>query len=115
MAKVQPCTDREDEVTTGYMFWCPGCEEHHQFMVAPGKPSWTFNGDVERPTVEPSILVSFTLYGPDKTSFRKYDGPMPCEASKGVCHSFITDGRIRFLDDCTHHLKGQTVDLPDIE
>lgn len=32
-----------------------------------------------------------------------------------VCHSFIRDGRIEFLSDCTHALAGQTVDLPDIE
>ena len=31
-----------------------------------------------------------------------------------VCHTFVTDGRIQFLSDCTHALAGQTVDLPDI-
>ena len=31
------------------------------------------------------------------------------------CHSFVTDGRIQFLSDCTHALAGQTVDLPDIK
>ena len=30
-----------------------------------------------------------------------------------VCHSFVTDGRIQFLADCTHALAGQTVDLPE--
>lgn len=29
------------------------------------------------------------------------------------CHSFVTDGRIEFLGDCTHLLRGSTVDLPD--
>ena len=29
-----------------------------------------------------------------------------------VCHSFITDGRIQFLNDCTHALAGHTVPLP---
>lgn len=28
------------------------------------------------------------------------------------CHSFVTDGRIQFLTDSWHSLKGQTVDLP---
>ena len=32
-----------------------------------------------------------------------------------ICHSFVTDGRIQFLGDCTHKLAGQTVDLPDWE
>jgi hypothetical protein len=31
-----------------------------------------------------------------------------------VCHSFVTDGRIQYLGDCTHAMAGQTVDLPDI-
>lgn len=31
-----------------------------------------------------------------------------------VCHSFVTDGRIQFLSDCTHSLAGQTVDLPEM-
>ncbi len=28
-----------------------------------------------------------------------------------VCHSFVTDGQIQFLGDCTHKLAGQTVPL----
>lgn len=32
-----------------------------------------------------------------------------------VCHSFVRNGRIEYLGDCTHHLKGQTVDLPDMD
>lgn len=30
-----------------------------------------------------------------------------------ICHYFIKAGRIEFCGDCTHALKGQTVDLPD--
>lgn len=56
------------------------------------------------PTFTPSILV-------------RYDG---ADAGQGaappaVCHSFVTNGRIQFLGDCTHALAGQTVDLPEIE
>lgn len=29
-----------------------------------------------------------------------------------VCHSFVREGRIQFLGDCTHRLAGHTVDLP---
>jgi hypothetical protein len=28
------------------------------------------------------------------------------------CHSFVVDGQIQFLGDCTHKLAGQTVPLP---
>lgn len=34
---------------------------------------------------------------------------------KHVCHSFVTDGKIQFLSDCTHDLAGQTVDMVDID
>lgn len=34
---------------------------------------------------------------------------------KTVCHSFITDGQIQFLNDCTHPLAGQTVPLPNFD
>ncbi len=33
----------------------------------------------------------------------------------GRCHSFVTDGKIAFGEDCSHALKGKTVDLPDWE
>ncbi len=33
-------------------------------------------------------------------------------APPAVCHTFVTDGRIQFLGDCTHVMAGQTVDLP---
>ncbi len=73
-----------------YTFNCPGCKEHHVF-----NNTWKFNGDYEKPTVTPSLLVTNgnPLYR---------------------CHSFITDGRIQFLSDCTHELAGQTVDLIEL-
>lgn len=78
-----------------------------------GEGAWGFNGDLDRPTLTPSILEHITLYGPDKELFRKYKGPPECETTKGVCHSFVRDGQIQYLSDCTHDLAGQTVDLPD--
>ena len=96
------------------LFHCPGCETNHGIPVD-GSRGWTWNRDVEKPTVTPSIAVHLTLYGPDKLAFSKYDGPFPCEKAKGLCHSYVTDGRIQFLGDCTHALAGQTIDLPEYE
>lgn len=79
----------------GWRFHCPGCDSPHVIT-----DSWQCNGDVESPTISPSILVKGAL-----RPFELY----------GTCHSFVTDGRIEFLSDCTHHLAGQTVELPDIE
>jgi Family of unknown function (DUF6527) len=53
-----------------------------------------WNGDLESPTVSPSILV---------------------KASRGqeICHTYIKNGCIEFLADCTHELKGKTVPMED--
>lgn len=29
------------------------------------------------------------------------------------CHSFVVDGQMQFLGDCTHALAGQTVPIPE--
>ncbi|WP_419877659.1 DUF6527 family protein [Brevibacillus centrosporus] len=68
------------------VFFCPGCQQLHGLDVR-----WNFNGDFKQPTFRPSLHYV------------------------GRCHSFITDGRIQFLPDCSHDLAGNTVDLPDVE
>ena len=68
-----------------YVFWCPGCECAHS---VDGR--WTVTGTMEKPTIRASILV-------------KAPGPR--------CHSFVTDGEIKFLGDCEHALAGKTVAL----
>jgi hypothetical protein len=57
-------------------------------------PVWKWNEDVDKPTVTPSIRVR----GGSKEG-------------ETTCHFFITDGEIRYLGDCTHELKGQTVPM----
>lgn len=61
--------------------------------------NWSWNGDTERPTLKPSILTQFS-WGEDYKLYR--------------CHSFVNDGEIQFLSDCTHELVGQTVPLDEI-
>lgn len=91
-------------------FWCPGCDEAHGVIVdAPN--GWGFNGDLERPTFTPSVLVRGAQWSPEYSFHlpnHNVEPGMPC-----VCHSFVTDGRIQFLTDSTHGLGGKTVDLPD--
>lgn len=87
-----------------YLFWCPGCKCEHEIYVKWGKlsyrtePKWTFNGSMTNPTFNPSLLVQS----------RRKDGPT-------VCHSYIRDGSIQYLGDCTHHLAGQTVKMETVE
>lgn len=99
----------------GLMFWCPGCDGAHQVNVGAGPgPRWGYNGNPAAPTFSPSILVRGTQLCTDEERDRILAGEH-VEPRPLVCHSFMTDGRIQFLDDCTHALAGQIVDLPDWE
>lgn len=92
-----------NSVGNGLMFWCPGCNGPHRIQHGDGPgPRWGWNGDAERPTFTPSVLVTYD--GGDAGR----EGAPP-----KVCHSYVTDGRIQFLGDCTHALAGQTVDLAE--
>jgi hypothetical protein len=112
-------------------FFCPGCDVPHSIRVnSPGTPGphWGYNGNPDAPTFTPSMLAR-TTGAPDGRSEMtpeeeaEYDAIYKAGGREAVfasrfgkaCHSFITDGRIQYLGDCTHDLKGQTIDLPDWE
>lgn len=82
-----------DDRFHAWLFFCPGCRAPHQC-----DQRWEFNGDEASPTFVGSVLV------------RRNVGE---EQVATVCHSYVRDGKIQFLGDCTHALVGQTVDLPD--
>jgi len=54
---------------------------------------WAWNHDKVRPTFSPSILIN--VHRPES-----------------LCHSFVKDGQIQFLNDSFHDLAGKTVPLP---
>lgn len=110
-------------------FFCPGCAGPHSIKVnSPGTPgpNWTYNGNPDAPTFTPSVLAR-TTGAPDGREIMtdeealehgaiyRSGGREAVFASRfgKVCHSFVTDGRIQYLGDCTHALAGQTIDLPD--
>ena len=90
-ARIEP----EEEGEESYLFFCPGCQCAHWVRVRGKNPCWTWNGDVNRPTVTPSLNVH--------------------PNTEQQCHSFITDGKMIYLADCWHDLKGKTVEIPDFE
>lgn len=105
-------------VYTSLVFVCPGCVAggpegydglhmlpvsfdvnfHDGELIVPvdmksiKKPFWDWDGNLEAPTLSPSILS---------------DGY--CR-----CHSFLKAGFFQFLDDSTHPLAGQNVPIPDL-
>ena len=90
----------KEEMSGYFEFHCPGCKTEHYISTSPEFGAvWQFNGDLDKPTVSPSLL--WNAGGGNPTT--------------PICHSFIRDGKIQFLNDCTHDLKGQTVEIPEWE
>ena len=73
-------------------FYCPACKTKHAINV-----SWTISGSEDKPTVNPSVLTT----GGSDPKYR--------------CHLYIRNGKIEYLGDCSHDMKGKTVDMEDIE
>lgn len=87
-------------------FWCPGCDSAH----CVSDQAWTV--DAEAVTITPSVLVySHPTLIDDDLEGDALTAPENITQTP-QCHSFVTDGRIQFLSDSTHHLAGQTVNLP---
>lgn len=105
-------------------FWCLGCDEVHAVkIIEEGKPGWTWNGSAAAPTFGPSIAVSTGCKTPGfdpaaggcwctHNAERRASGEEPSSFECSMCHSFVEDGSIRYLGDCTHRLANQTVALP---
>lgn len=75
-------------------FFCPACNRPHSV-----DSRWSFDGSVLSPTLHPSVLV------------REYRG----QEAVSVCHSFVRNGLIEYLPDCSHAMAGQTILLPLME
>lgn len=78
---------------TELLFFCPACKCTHGVSVTNGG-GWTWNESMDRPTFSPAILV------------RGFS-----DGRSSVCHSFVRNGQVEFLADCTHSLAGHTVPL----
>lgn len=91
----EPC-EAKDATHLRFRMPGPSGELHLPVMIGgtrAGTNNWTWSGSVEAPTLRPSVLS---------------------EGNGWRCHSWINDGRAQFLDDCSHELRGQTVDLLEI-
>ena len=82
-------------------FYCQGCESIHEV-----DNKWTFNNDYEKPTLSPSVLVTWGKYC---THLNTPENQKYYEENNlgGRCHTFVKEGVIEYLDDCTHQLRGK--------
>ena len=103
-------------------FHCPGCRCAHQVQIGgPEQPVWGWNGSMDAPTFTPSIRCQTTeMTDAGQAQYEAWlRGEIPCpkafETRNGICHTFVTDGKIQFLADCTHALANTVVAIPDWE
>lgn len=96
---------------TRLYMWCPGCADLHAVEIE-GQPRWEWDGNLEAPTVSPSIKVTGVQWAEGKTFHKPTHGVARGEQT--VCHSYVKQGAWQFLGDCTHTLGGQVVPLPPL-
>ena len=82
----------ENNTHQGYIITSPSTGQNIIF-----DSRWTFNGDYEKPTFRPSMLMQYPIENPETGHVRE--------------HFFVTDGKIHYLQDCHHDMAGETVDM----
>lgn len=84
------------------LFRCPACAATSRFFPSGHavNDSWAFNGDMDRPTLSPSVKCK-TVH--------------PETGAAYICHFFVRDGQIEYCGDCTHAMAGKTVPMLDME
>jgi len=101
MARTASLYGQPEQTWQTLVMWCPACD--HMVSLSVSKPAdsdvyWEWDGDLEAPTLSPSIM---TRTGPGMDH---------------VCHSFLRAGIWEYLPDCTHRMANQNVPmvpLPD--
>ena len=103
-----PCEPHE---ATHIMLHFPGTIPNRILPVSIGEKRpecWQWNGDVERPTITPSILT--------RSGTRSWDeATEEYRPIEHVCHSIVSNGWAEFCSDSTHKHAGQIVELLDVD
>jgi hypothetical protein len=104
-------------------FQCPGCGDIHAAWTQPhgqGGAVWQWNGSMDKPTFSPSLLITsghhIASHKPGGSCWCTWNATHPDQPAPFTCyrcHSFIKDGQIQFLGDCTHAMAGKTVEIPE--
>ena len=94
--KLKPIADVQGALH-GYSFFCPGCGHAHAYFTT-GEKTWSFDGNTEVPSFNPSLKLECPDHGDPK---------------QRLCHLNLVAGKLHYDRQCTHDLAGQVVDLPD--
>lgn len=95
------CGKIKSLINGGQIFFCPGCKKTHILNIFPKETKWNFNDDYVVPTFYPDIKITIKHYKDDDV------------IKETICHFYIVDGYIQFLEDSNHTLRGETVELPN--
>lgn len=90
--KIVENTPKRSPYWATHLLFCPACRTVHGF-----DKSWVYDLNPEKPTITPSIKITWA-------------------DSKGqkVCHFKAIEGKLHYCGDCTHALSGQVVDMVDV-
>lgn len=91
-------------------------------IVTKGPAPWTWNGDVNAPVFNPSVLYTAEKWVPPVTprNLEQWrQSPWQQTKISFVCHTFVgcngaKPGEVIFLRDCTHQLAGTVQPFPDL-
>ncbi len=95
------------QTEAGLNFWCPGCDEPHSIRTEGPNSNWGWNGDEVKPTFTPSVKVTSPANPNASEEFKEW-------RTERICHSFVKDGMIQFLGDCTRAMANQTIPIPPL-
>ena len=86
------------------LFHCPGCKCDHWLNPATHKVTEDWN----TPTVTPRWSMLWNEWGTSEKGAMK-------KLYQGRCHILILEGQLQYQHDCTHSLRGKTIDMVDFE
>lgn len=93
-------------------FFCPGCRMMHRVPLS-GEVKWTWDGNEEAPTFYPSLHFGGVVRDVSVEDHYIATGVWKQKPKPYSCHSWVKEGQIQFLSDCSHNLAGQTVPMID--
>lgn len=98
-------------------FRCPAGHDHWVDIKSEQYPEhrWTFNGDLNRPTLSPSVMersgwfVDIEVHNKTESEYSRFG------SSSYKCHFILTDGIMNFQSDCSHGLANKNIELGEID